>query len=123
MVRQEPPSEQQKFFLHRDPILFLRRGEDMTLQQNYELHQKLTDEKHWSVGWDVTQLCDKPERRACRRRVLLAGARPGPARNRAYQGLLLSGLDRAAPPSGELRFVVYVNTGHSFLPGSATVDI
>jgi hypothetical protein len=28
----------------------------MTLQQNYELHQKLTDEKHWSVGWDVTHL-------------------------------------------------------------------
>ena len=40
MVSQEPPSEQQKFFLHQDPILFLLRGEDMTLQQNYELHQK-----------------------------------------------------------------------------------
>ena len=26
----------------------------MTLQQNWELHQKLTDQKHWSVGWDVT---------------------------------------------------------------------
>ena len=26
-------------------------------------------------------------------------------------------------PSGELKFVVYINTGHSFLPGSATVDI
>jgi hypothetical protein len=26
-------------------------------------------------------------------------------------------------PSGELKFVVYVNTDHSFLPGSATVDI
>jgi hypothetical protein len=26
-------------------------------------------------------------------------------------------------PSGELRFVVYVSTDHSFLPGSATVDI
>src|SRR6195256_1546370 len=33
---------------------------------------------------------------ACRRRVLLAGAPPGPARNRVDQGLLLSGLDRAA---------------------------
>ena len=26
-------------------------------------------------------------------------------------------------PSGELKFVVYINTDHSFLPGSATVDI
>ena len=26
MVRQEPPLAQQKFFLHRDPILFLLRG-------------------------------------------------------------------------------------------------
>jgi len=26
-------------------------------------------------------------------------------------------------PSGELKVVVYVNTDHSFLPDSATVDI
>jgi len=26
-------------------------------------------------------------------------------------------------PSGELKFVVHINTDHSFLPGSATVDI
>ena len=26
-------------------------------------------------------------------------------------------------PSGELKFVVYINTDHSFLPGSAIVDI
>ena len=26
-------------------------------------------------------------------------------------------------PSGDLKFVVYINTDHSFLPGSATVVI
>jgi hypothetical protein len=26
-------------------------------------------------------------------------------------------------PSGELKFVIYINTDHSFLPSSATVDI
>ena len=96
MVRQEPPSEQQKFFLHQDPILFLLRGEDMTLQQNYELHQKLTDEKHWFGRMGRHASLRQAGAGACRRRVLLAGAPPGPARNRADQGLLLSGLDRAA---------------------------
>src|SRR5271154_6248810 len=85
MVRQEPPPRQQEFFLHQDPILFLLRGEDMTLQQNYELHQKLTDEKHWSVGWDVTHLCDSrsgrvPSARSTGRRASGDGPRPSLSR-------------------------------------------
>jgi len=123
MVRQEPPSAQQKFFLHRDPILFLLRGEDMTLQQNYELHRKLTDEKHWSVGWDVTQLCDKPERaRAVGAFYWEARVRGRPAgeliKAYCFQDWIVQRM-----PSGELKFVVYINTDHSFLPGSATVDL
>ncbi len=81
MVRQEPPPEQQKFFLHRDPILFLLRGEDMTLQQNYELHQKLTDEKHWSVGWTsrssaTSRSARVPSARSTGRRASGAGPKP-----------------------------------------------
>src|SRR5438477_2679895 len=62
MIERQGAEAQRKFFLHPHPMFFLQRGEDMTLEQNYELHQKLTDEQHWSINWDVTPLCDKPER-------------------------------------------------------------
>ena len=62
MIEKGGPAEQQKFFLHPNPTLYLLRGDDMTLDQNYELHQKLTDEKHRPVRWDFTQLCEAPDR-------------------------------------------------------------
>lgn len=114
---------QQKFFLHRDPILFLLRGEDMTLQQNYELHQKLTDEKHWSVGWDVTHLCDKPERARAVGAFYWQARRRGRPDSELIKAYCFQDWIVQRMPSGELKFVVYINTDHSFLPGSATVDI
>jgi hypothetical protein len=48
MIEKGTAAEQQKFFLHPNPTLFPLRGDNMTLQQTYKLHQKLTDERHWS---------------------------------------------------------------------------
>jgi len=43
--------------------IFVLHGGDLTLQANYEIHQKLVDEIHWTVGtWDITPLSDDPER-------------------------------------------------------------
>ena len=77
----EPAAEQQKFFLHHDPTLFLLRGEDMTLQQNYELHQKLTDEKHGrSAGTSRTSATSRsgpaPSARSTGRHAGGAGPKP-----------------------------------------------
>jgi hypothetical protein len=39
------------------------RGEDLALQPNYEIHQKLTDEVHVPLEpWDVTTVSTDPER-------------------------------------------------------------
>jgi hypothetical protein len=56
-------AQQAAFFLHPEPRIFILHGEDVSMQGNYEIHQKLTDEKHAAIGtWDITPLCEAPER-------------------------------------------------------------
>jgi hypothetical protein len=39
-------AEQAAFFFDPEPRISVPHGEDITLQTDYEIHQKLTDEKH-----------------------------------------------------------------------------
>jgi hypothetical protein len=56
-------AEQVAFFLHAEPRIFIPHGEDITLQTNYEIHQKLTDEKHVPMEpWEIMPLSSQPER-------------------------------------------------------------
>src|SRR3954468_20901376 len=56
-------AEQAKSFLCPEPRIFVPHGEDLTLQANYEIHQKLTDERHIAAEqWEITALNDSPER-------------------------------------------------------------
>jgi hypothetical protein len=124
MVKKATAVEQARFFLYPESRIFVLHGGDLTLQANYEIHQKLVDEIHGTVGtWDITPLSDNPERARAQGIVYWQGRHVDSA-----DGALLKcyvGEDWVVErvPSGELKFVVYVNTDHSFLPGSATVDI
>jgi hypothetical protein len=56
-------ADQAKFFLYPEPRIFVPHGEDLTLQANYEIHLKLTDERHIAAEqWETTPLNDSPER-------------------------------------------------------------
>jgi hypothetical protein len=123
IIEKGTAAEQQKFFLHPDPTLFLLRGDDMTLQQNYELHQKLTDEKHWSVAWDVTPLCDKPERARATGTAYWEARVIGKPQGGLIKAFLYEDWIVQRMPSGELKIVVFMNANHSFLPGSAILEI
>lgn len=123
MIEKGTAAAQQKFFLHPNPTLFLLRGDDMTLQQNYELHQKLTDEKHWSVAWDVTPLCDKPERARAVGTAYWQARIIGKPADQLIKAYLFEEWIVQRMPSGELKIVVFMNANHSFLPGSAAIDI
>jgi hypothetical protein len=46
MFKKETAEDQARFFLHPEPRTFVSHGEDLSLQTNYEIHQKLTDERH-----------------------------------------------------------------------------
>ncbi|HUU66134.1 MAG TPA: hypothetical protein VMW57_02480 [Methyloceanibacter sp.] len=63
MFKKGTAEDQAAFFLHPEPRIFVPHGEDLSLQTNYEIHQKLTDEKHIVLEpFDITPLCDDPER-------------------------------------------------------------
>ena len=42
-------AQQAAFFLHPEPRIFILHGEDVSMEGNYEIHQKLTDEKHATI--------------------------------------------------------------------------
>ena len=64
MVKKSTAAGMAEFFLYPESRIFVLHGGDLTLQANYEIHQKLVDEIHWTVGtWDITPLSDDPERR------------------------------------------------------------
>jgi hypothetical protein len=63
MVKKSTAAEMAEFFLYPESRIFVLHGGDLTLQANHEIHQKLVDEIHWTVGtWDITPLSDDPER-------------------------------------------------------------
>jgi hypothetical protein len=117
-------AEQAKFFLHPQPQIFIPHGEDISLQTNYEIHQKLTDEHHVAgAQWEVTPLNDAPER------VRAVGAVYWQGRLKdSPQGALIKcivGEDWIVQrvPSGELKIALYINSYHHFLPDSAPIDL
>jgi hypothetical protein len=112
------------FFIHSEPRIFIPHGEDLTMQKNYEIHQGLTDEKHIVVDpWNITQLCDLPQRA----RAVGAVYWEGRPTDGAAGGLIkcVVGEDWIVQriPSGELKIALYINSYHHFLPDSAPIDL
>ncbi len=124
MTKKGTAAEQGAFFLHPDPRIYVPHGEDISMQANYEIHQRLTDEMHQTMQqWEITPLCDNPER------VRAVGAV-------YWQGRLVDGDENAIIkcvvgedwivqrlPSGELKIALYINSYHHFLPDSALIDL
>lgn len=117
-------AEQAAFFLHPEPRIFVLHGSDLSLQANYEIHQKLTDEWHIAgEEWDVVPLCDEPDR------VRVVGSVYWEGRLKMQPaGALLKCIvgedwivQRA--PSGELKIALYINAYHHFLPDSAPIEL
>ena len=118
-------AEMAEFFLYPKSRIFVLHGGDLTLQANYEeFHQKLVDEVHWTVGtWDITPLSDSPERARAQGIVYWQGRHVDQA-----DGALLKcyvGEDWVVErvSSGELKFVIYINSFHRFLPDAAPIEI
>jgi len=117
-------AEQAAYFLYPEPRIYVPHGDDITMEANYQIHQKLTDEMHRPMQqWDITPLCGSPER------VRAVGAV-------YWQGRVIGGGDDAIikcvvgedwiiqrQPSGALKIVLYINSYHHFLPDSADIAL
>jgi hypothetical protein len=117
-------ADQAAFFLHPEPRIFIPHGEDISLETNYEIHQKLKNEMHAPFAeWQIIPLSSRPER------VRAIGAV-------YWQGRLVDSSDDALikcvvgedwivqrTSSGDLKIALYINSYHHFLPDSAPIDL
>ena len=63
MIDKGDAAAQSDYFVHPSPVIVVPHGEDITMQGNYEIHQRLTDGKHIPLDpWEITPLSSEPER-------------------------------------------------------------
>jgi hypothetical protein len=116
--------DQAKFFLHPDPRIIVLHGEDISMQTNYEIHQRLTDEKHIVMDdWQVSQLCDQPERARGIGAVYWEGRLIDSPDGALIKAIVGEDWVVQRMPSGELKIALYINSYHHFLPDSAPIEL
>ena len=119
------PAEQAAFFVDPDSRMYmLDNGELMTFQDNYDLHCQLTNEIHALGDFTLTVLNVSPDRvrATCRFywQADYADNRPVPNTIKAIVGEDWI-IERVT--SGELKFVLYMNSFHHLLPDSAPLQL
>ncbi len=124
MYEKGSAEDQARFFLHPEPRIFIPHGEDISLQTNYEIHQTLTDEKHAIMDqWEITPLCDQPERAHAVGAVYWQGRLVNSAENALIKCVVGEDWIVQRLPSGELKIALYINSYHHFLPDSGPIQL
>jgi len=117
-------ADQAAFFLHPEPRIFILHGEDISLQTNYEIHQKLVDEKHEPFpDWQIIPLAKEPERVRAVGAVYWQGRLINAAADSLIKCVVGEDWIVQRTPSGPLKIALYINTYHYFLPGSAPMTL
>src|SRR5947209_4750352 len=107
-TRQGDAAAMRQFFLYPDARIFVPHGTDLELQDNYEIHQRLTDERHMALEpWDIIPLCDDPERVRAIGAIYWQGRLVDSAENAVIKCVVGEDLIIQRMPSGELKFVLY----------------
>ena len=124
MLEKGTAEDQAAFFLHPEPRIFILHGEDISLQQNYEIHQRLVDEVHAVCDqWQITQLSDSPERARAVGAVYWQGRLVDSNEDELIKAIVGEDWIVQRVPSGELKIALYINSYHHFLPDSAPIDL
>ena len=124
MIAKGDAAAQASFFLHPEPRICVPGGEDLSMQKNYEIHQRLSDEVHVPLTpWRVTQTCDNPERAHAVGAVYWQGHVVGAPEGTLIKVVVGEDWIVQRTPLGELKFALYVNPYHYFLPDSAPIEI
>ena len=117
-------TDQAAFFLHPEPRIFIPHGEGISLQTNYEIHQKLTDEMHAPCAeWDIIPLSSRPERVRAIGAVYWQGLLVDSPDGTLIKGVVGEDWIVQRTPSGDLKIALYIDSYHHFLPDSAPIDL
>jgi len=124
MLEKGTGEDQAAFFLHPEPRIFILHGEDISLQQNYEIHQRLVDEVHAVCDqWQITQLSNSPERARAVGAVYWQGRLVDSDEDDVIKAIVGEDWIVQRVPGGELKIALYINSYHHFLPDSAPIDL
>ena len=117
-------AEQAQFFLHPHARIYIAwNGATISLEDHATLHAQWINEHHAFGRFDLTELNASPNRVRARGTVYWQAEfpdRPPPSVIKAVVGEDWI-IERAT--SGALKFGLYVNTFHHFLPDSAPLDL
>lgn len=115
---------QAAFFLYPDSRIYVvQGGETISFPEHEKLHKQWTDERHLFGGFSIATINTAPERVRATGTVYWEARyrdRPPPNLIKAVVGEDWI-IERI--PSGELRFVLYMNTFHHLLPESAPLQL
>lgn len=117
-------ADQAAFFLHPEPRIYIPHGEDISLQTNYEIHQKLADELHVPMDeWEIIPLSSHPERVRAIGAVYWQGRLVNSPKEALIKCMVGEDWIVQRISSGELKIALYINSYHHFLPDSAPIDL
>jgi hypothetical protein len=117
-------AEQAQFFLDPHARIYIAwNGATISLEDHERLHAQWINEHHSFGHFDVTPLNASPERVRARGTVYWQAEFPERPPQNVIKAVVGEDwiIERAA--SGALKFVLYVNTFHHFLPDSAPLDL
>lgn len=124
MIDKGDARAQGEFFLYADPLIYVPHGEDLSLQTNYEIHQRISDELHVPLeSWEITQLSESPEKARAVGAVYWQGRVVGGSRDAQIKVVVGEDWIVQRTSDGELKIVLYINPYHRFLPDSAPFEI
>lgn len=124
MIDKGDAAAQSAFFLHPQPNICVPHGEDISMQANYEIHQKLTDEVHIPLQpWEITQLCSEPERARAVGAVYWEGHVIGAPDGELIKVVVGEDWIVQRTAQGDLKIAQYINPYHYFLPDSAPFSL
>jgi hypothetical protein len=123
MLEKGSGAEQASFFLRPDEArIIVHHGEDLSADDNHDVHQKLTDERHTPLEpWDIIPLSSEPERARAIGAVYWEGRIVGT--DDVVKCVVGEDWIVQRDVSGTLKIAVYVNPYHYFLPDSAALDL
>ena len=109
--------DQAAFFLFEARVYVLETGATFSMEEHERFHAQFDEEEHVLGDLVVVPLSDEPERARATGTVYWRARYRDRSRGeiRAVVGEDFV-VERA--PSGEVRFVLYLNTFHHFLPGA-----
>ena len=117
-------AKQAQFFLDpRSRIYVAWNGATISLKDHEKLHAQWIDEYHSFGHFDLMPLNASPERVRARGTVYWQAEFPGRPAPNVIKAVVGEDWIIERATSGDLKFVLYVNIFHHFLPDSAPLDL